>query len=169
MQSTKYGFEQMKKLTDNKNEEDPTVDDLFNVACYGQFSPSRRMIWLPRWEMKMYAMLTCNDQQNQQAFEQADKDGFLFCLIHVNVQTDTRMIALQKIGDFVFFLPGEFGGTLSNTSPQNAADFFSPKLGTRYCTLSLECLSEPRLSELAFIKSNADKSPLNFVLFVLSG
>ncbi len=130
IQCTKYGFEQMKKLTKEENEEDPTVDDLFNAAVVMGNLPHEKND-MPTWmgDDKTYAMLECNKQQNQQAFEQAVKDGFLFGLIHVNVKTDTHMIALRKIGDFVFFLPGEFGATFLKASPQNAAKLLFTKVG----------------------------------------
>jgi hypothetical protein len=123
-------LEQMKKLTNKENEEDLTVDDLFNAAVVMGNLPHKKNN-MPTWlgDIKTYAMLECNNQQNQQAFEQTVKNGFLFGLMHVNVQTDTHMIVLQKIGDFMFFLPGEFDSTFLIASPQNAAKLLFTKVG----------------------------------------
>jgi hypothetical protein len=81
IQCTKYDFEQMRKLTGAENEEDPTVDNVFNATVVVGNLPHEKNN-MPTWmgDDKMYAMLECNDQHNQQALEQAVEDGFFLAL-----------------------------------------------------------------------------------------
>jgi hypothetical protein len=69
----------------------------------------------------------------------------------------------------MFFLAAEFGITFLKASPQNSAELLFAKVGCKILCPILGALSEPRLSELALIESDTDKSSLNFVLYALSG
>jgi hypothetical protein len=84
IQCTKNGFDQMKKLTEKENEEDPAVNDLFNAAVVIGNSPHKKN-GMPTWmgDNKMCAMLECIDQQNQQAFGHAIEDGFQLLALFV--------------------------------------------------------------------------------------